>query len=139
MFFGKDVLKICSKFIGKYPYQVWFYFTLQHGCSLVNLLQIFWTSFYMNTSGGLQLNRSYTEAHSQTSQISKMEIFAKTINGFQLDLRFVARLVAALMSLLITLSMFSTIFNTLTLLWRRFLSYRNLRHETVDIQYYPNI
>ena len=70
------------------------------------------------------------KAHSQTSQISKMEIFAKIVNGFQLDLRFLTGLGAALTSLLITLSMFSTILNTLTLLWRRFLSYKN---QSIDL------
>ena len=30
--------------------------TIRHGCSLINLLHIFRTGFYKNTSGGLILN-----------------------------------------------------------------------------------
>ena len=46
MFSGKGVLKICSKLID---------ITLWHGCSPVNLLNIFRTPFSKNTSGWLFL------------------------------------------------------------------------------------
>ena len=60
IFLGKRVLKICSKFTGEHPcrsrisIKLHCNFTeiaLQHGCSSVNLLYIFRTSFYKNTSG----------------------------------------------------------------------------------------
>ena len=44
MILGKDVTKMCSNFIE---------ITLRHGCSLANLLHIFRTPFYKDTSGGL--------------------------------------------------------------------------------------
>ena len=43
MFLGKSVLKICSKFTGEHP--------CRSGCSPVNLLHIFRTPSYKNTSG----------------------------------------------------------------------------------------
>ena len=60
VFLGKGVLKICSKFIRKHPCRNVISIKLQsncteitfwHGCSLVNLLHIFSTSFPKNTSG----------------------------------------------------------------------------------------
>ena len=54
MFLQKDVLKICSKFTGKYPYRSaisvkyqsnFIEITLWHGCSPVNMLHIFRTPF----------------------------------------------------------------------------------------------
>ena len=60
MFLGKGILKVCSKFLGEYPCRNvicnFIEITLQHGCSSVNLLNIFRTPFYKNTSGGLLLN-----------------------------------------------------------------------------------
>ena len=60
----KDVLKICSKFTGKHPCRSvisiklqgkFIEITLWHGCSPVNLLQIFRTLFSKNTSEWLLL------------------------------------------------------------------------------------
>ena len=62
MFFGKDVLKICSKFLGEHLCRSANWIKLQSnfteialwpGCSPVNLLHIFRTSFPKSTSGGL--------------------------------------------------------------------------------------
>ena len=64
MFLGKGVLKICSKSTGEHPYRSaisiklqsnFVEITLWHGCSSVNLLHIFRTSFLKNTSGWLLL------------------------------------------------------------------------------------
>ena len=64
VFLGKDVLKICSKFTGEYPFRsviskklfcTFVEITFRHGCSPVNLLHIFRTPFPKNTSGGLLL------------------------------------------------------------------------------------
>ena len=64
VFLGKGVLKICSKFTGERPCQSVISIELQsnfteiklgHGCSLVNLLHLFSTSLYKNTSGRLLL------------------------------------------------------------------------------------
>ena len=59
-FLGKGVLKIYSKFTGEHPSKCDFNkeITLRHGCSLVNLLQIFRAPFNKNTSGRLLLNVS---------------------------------------------------------------------------------
>ena len=62
-FLRKGVLKICSKFTGKQP--CWSMIslkllcnfteiTLWYGCSPVSLLYIFRTTFYKNTSAGLE-------------------------------------------------------------------------------------
>ena len=65
MLLGEYVQKIYRKFTGEHPYRsvVSIKFqsslikiTLQHGCSPVNLLHIFGTSFYKNNSGGLLLH-----------------------------------------------------------------------------------
>ena len=61
VFFGKGVLKICSKFTGKHPCRNaisrnFIEIALRHGCSPVNLLHIFRTSFLKNTSGWLLLS-----------------------------------------------------------------------------------
>ena len=54
MFFRKGVLKICSKFTGEHPYRSvisikllrnFFEIAFWHGCSPVNLLHIFRTTF----------------------------------------------------------------------------------------------
>ena len=50
VFLGKGALKICSKFTGKHGCGS--EIKLLHGCSPVNLLHIFRTSFPKNTSGG---------------------------------------------------------------------------------------
>ena len=64
VFLGKGVLKICGKFIGEHPYRSvisiklqssFTEITLRHGCSPVNLLYIFRTSFPKKTSGMLLL------------------------------------------------------------------------------------
>ena len=62
VFWGKVVLKICSKFSGEHPCRSVISIKLQnnfigialrHGCSPVNLLNIFRTPFYKNRSEGL--------------------------------------------------------------------------------------
>ena len=64
MFLRKTVLKICSKFTGKHPwrsvisiklYCKFIEIALRHGCSPVNLMHIFTTSFLKNISGPLRL------------------------------------------------------------------------------------
>ena len=64
LYLGKSVLKICSKFTGEHPCRSvipikllcnFIEITLRYGCSPVNLLHIFRTPFYKNTSGGLLL------------------------------------------------------------------------------------
>ena len=58
VFLEKDVLKLCSKFAGEHPCQsatsvkLLCNFALWHGCSPVNLLDIFRIPFPKNTSGG---------------------------------------------------------------------------------------
>ena len=55
VFLGNGVLKICSKFTGEHPCQsvISIKITLRHVCSPVNLLHVFRTTFYKNTSGRL--------------------------------------------------------------------------------------
>ena len=80
-FLEKDVLKICSKFTGEHPcpsvisIKLLYNFieiTLRHGYSLVNLLHIFRTPIFKNTSGGLLLFifnwKSWTYFHSEGCQ-----------------------------------------------------------------------
>ena len=64
MSIGKSVLKICSKFTVEHQCQSlitiklqsnFIKITLQHGCSPVNLLQIFRTPFLKNTCGRLSI------------------------------------------------------------------------------------
>ena len=64
VFLGKGVLKICSKFTGEHPCRSVISIKLQSNFieitrwdwfSPVNLLHIFRTIFYKNTSGGLLL------------------------------------------------------------------------------------
>ena len=64
VFFGKGVLKICSKFTGEHPCRSvisikllcnFIEITLWHGCSPVNLLHIFRTLYLKSTSGRLFL------------------------------------------------------------------------------------
>ena len=73
VFLGKDVLKTCSKF-RKHPCRSaisakllcnFIEMALRHGCSPVNLLQIFRAPFPKNTSGGLLLSlRSFWKIYS---------------------------------------------------------------------------
>ena len=76
---GKGVLKICSKFTGEHPCQSvisiklqanFIEIALQHGCSPVNLLHIFTTSFLKNTSGWLLLNRETVKLEFYKNHIS---------------------------------------------------------------------
>ena len=122
MLFENDILKTYSKFTGEHPCRSaisiklqskFTEITLRHWCFPVNLLHIFRIPFYKNTSEGLLLNRSYTEAYLEHNQTSKMEIFSKIINGFRMNSCVTG---AVLMSLLITLSMLNTILNPLPLL-----------------------
>ena len=64
MFLGIGVPKICNKYTGEHPCQSsisiklqsnFIEIALRHGCSPVNLLHIFRTSFPNKTSGGLLL------------------------------------------------------------------------------------
>ena len=64
VFLGKCILKICSKFTREHPCRSaisikmqsnFVEITLQHGCSPVNLLHIFRTTFLKNSSGWLLL------------------------------------------------------------------------------------
>ena len=61
VFLGKGILKICRKFTGEHPWRsvisikLLIEITLPHGCSLVNLLHVFRTTFPKNTSGRLLL------------------------------------------------------------------------------------
>ena len=65
VFLRKGVLKICCKFTGEHQCRSvilikllsnFIEITLQHECSAVNLLHIFRTPFFKNTSGGLLAN-----------------------------------------------------------------------------------
>ena len=65
VFFGKGVMKLCNKFTGEFPYRGvisikllrnFIEIALRYGCYPVNLLHIFRTSFYKNTSGRLLLS-----------------------------------------------------------------------------------
>ena len=55
LFLQRGVLKICCKYTGKHPCGS---VALLHGCAAVNLLHIFKTLFYKNTSGGMLLKCS---------------------------------------------------------------------------------
>ena len=79
VFQRKDVLKICSKFLGEHPCRSvisikllcdFIEITLWHGCSPVNLLHIFRTPFRRNTSEWLLLKRVY-------------QSFLMTVQGYQ--------------------------------------------------------
>ena len=72
VFLGKGVLKIYSKFTGEHPCRSaisikllcnFVEMALLHGCSLVNLLHIFRTSFLKNTIGRLLLNNRINRLH----------------------------------------------------------------------------
>ena len=68
VFLEKGVLKICSKFTGERPcrsaisiklLRKFIEIALRHGCSQVNLLDIFRTRFLKNTSGRLLLKNHF--------------------------------------------------------------------------------
>ena len=56
VFLINDVLKICSKFAGEHLCRSVISIKLQSNCSPVNLMHIFRTPFFKNTSGWLLLN-----------------------------------------------------------------------------------
>ena len=65
VFLGRNILAIFSKFTGEHSYRCvisikplynFIEITLWHGCSCVNLLNIFRTPFYKNTYAGLLLD-----------------------------------------------------------------------------------
>ena len=87
---GKGVLKICNKFTREHPCRSvisiklqssFIEITLRHGCSPVNLLHIFRTHFYKNTSGGLLLGM---EANKNTLKHYKGKdtFFKKILFGY---------------------------------------------------------
>ena len=86
VFLLKDVLKVCSKFIGEHPCRSVISLRLysfigirfRHGCSPLNLLHIFRTPLYKNPSEVLLLPMGY----SGPCQISMMKLFAKMFNCF---------------------------------------------------------
>ena len=103
VFLGKDVQKICSKFVGKHPCRSvistnlfcnFTEITLRHGCSPVNLQHISRTHFYQNTSGGLLLDVSqglrYTSAMSESVLFhylkKDIQIQNSTVTGTLIDL-----------------------------------------------------
>ena len=72
VFLEKGVVKICSKFTGEHPCQSvisiklqsnFIKITLCHGCLPVNLLYIFRTPFYKNTSEGLLLSAAVEQSY----------------------------------------------------------------------------
>ena len=75
MFLRKVVLKICSKFTGEHPCRsaisIFIEIALWHGCSPVNLLQIFRTPFSRNTSGWLLLQFAFSAC--------QVEVFENTL------------------------------------------------------------
>ena len=84
MFLGKDVLKKCNNFIGEHPCRSvisiklqsnFIEIALRHGCSPVNLLHIFRTPFYKNTSGGLLLKPNREETYAGNSDTNLLLLF----------------------------------------------------------------
>ena len=83
VFLGKGVQKICSKFTGENPCRSviskkllsnFIEITPRHECSPVNLLNIFRTPFYKNTSGGVLLTKhEYTESMSIPNVLIDLE------------------------------------------------------------------
>ena len=71
LFLVKDVLKICSKFIGGHPCN-FIKITLWHGCSHVNLLHIFRTPFHKSTSGRLLLFIPFILKYFSTITLTKV-------------------------------------------------------------------
>ena len=92
VFLGKDVLKICREFTGEQPCQIaisiklqsnFIEITLRHGCSPVNLLHIFRTTFLKNTSRQILPNSEKTiRSHYSNicSQRYSTEIWSSTKN-----------------------------------------------------------
>ena len=83
VFLRKDVLKICSRFTGEHPCRSVISIKLQrnfveialrHGCSTVNLLQIFRTLFPKNTSGRvlLSIDRNITDNTKKVINLGKV-------------------------------------------------------------------
>ena len=97
MFLGKGVLKINSKSTGEHPCQSAISIklqsnsieiTLRHGCSPVNLLHVFRTPFYRNTSGWRLLNKLVNPFHATepfwyTLKRSKNQRFSDVFKGYQ--------------------------------------------------------
>ena len=88
VFLRKDVLKICSKFTGEHPCRSVISIKLQsnfieialwHGCSPVNLLYIFRTSFPSNTSGWLLLINDKSGFKVAVSHGNKVEVVTEKI------------------------------------------------------------
>ena len=84
VFLGKGFLKICSKITGEHtcrsviPIKLLCNFviiTLRHGCSPVNLLHVFRTPFFKNTSGWLLLNSGFFTTVSKNSLSLKRKHF----------------------------------------------------------------
>ena len=87
VFLGKRVLKICSKFTEKHRRVIsaklicnFTEITLRHGCSAVNLLHVFRTSFYKDTSEGLLLTKTVLKLF---LLLSKLLLRAKNIKQDQ--------------------------------------------------------
>ena len=92
VFLRKAVLKICCKFAGEYLCRNaisvklqsnFIKIALRHGCSSVNLLHVFRTSFSRNTSGWLFLNFRKELEHSIASGRKK---YLYEVNQFQCNL-----------------------------------------------------
>ena len=90
VFLWKSVLKICSKLTGKHPSRSVILIkllcnfneiALWHGCSLVNLLNIFKTRFPKNTFGGLLLMLTF---NTKAYYISKRNYVGKKVLYFWL-------------------------------------------------------
>ena len=88
VFIGKGVLKICSIFTGEHPCRSvisikllcnFIEITLRHGCSPVNLLHIFRTSFLKNTSGWLLLEMLIREQYPRITPRYNIKNQPKTI------------------------------------------------------------
>ena len=82
VFLEKGVLKICSKFMGglcRSVISIKLQSTLRHGCSPLNLLQIFRGRCF-----SIVTQYSCAEAYSAPSQTSKMLLFAKMITDLLL-------------------------------------------------------
>ena len=82
VFLQKVALKMCSKFIGEHLYgsvisinlqSNFLEITLPHGCSPANVLYIFTTTLYENTSGGLDLEVSEINPVSHSLLIIKLQ------------------------------------------------------------------
>ena len=97
VFLGKVALKICSKFTGKQSCRSaisikllcnFIEISLRHGCSPVNLLHVFRTTFFKDTSGWLlykiqeqhsSMNTAKTETYCVDCFKNKTKVFEPTI------------------------------------------------------------